>query len=588
VNNSFLFLPKSLSGKIFLVLIVAMVCIVSVFNVVLIDIQKKTYKASYDAYGATLIRLFVHSISFAVATEKKDQMHDPVSGMLQQNDVLEVVVWDKDWKLFFQKTNDLAGKLCITGKPEKIPVFLSQHDYSRHQRMKTEGNFILWGQVFFNPSGLEEDWYFNEDSSQEELVGYAAIVLSKEFFKKGVRNILVQTAVSVLIFLIVILLTIFLVVQNATEPLRKLVLTIKGSEGNKEHPSDLKILTETYTSMVDELERSFQTISELNEGLEETVKQRTLQLTEANDELYQRQERLERSNADLVEALRRLKETQEQLIQKEKLAAIGQLVAGVAHELNNTVNFISGALPSLHRSLDELKEILTGYEEVEGARGSNRLNEKFEKVRTLKEKFSYEELLRTISQLMENIEEGTRRTTGIVRDLKIFSREDVEKIIPIDVHAVIDSTINYVDKQLLNNITILRDYGALPFVHCLPGRIGQVFLNIMNNAIQAMDGAGQLTIKTEYRNEYVHINFSDTGCGIHPHDMIKIFDPFFTNKEIGKGTGLGLGISYTIIRQHGGDIKVRSEVGEGSVFKIILPVNPMKISQDNAVSGEIF
>ncbi len=567
MNNTFLVLPKSFSGKMFCFLIVAMVCIVSLFNIVLISLQKEIYKSSYDVYGATLIRLLAHSISIAVYTENKNDMRVPVSGLLKQNDVVEVVVWNKDRELLYQETKNPTGRLLITGKPIEMSSALIQHDDSGYLRMETKDSFILWGRVL--SSVPEETWYFDGENndSEKEAVGYAAIVLSKEFFKKGVRNILVQTGVSVLIFLFVVIVTIFLVIQSVTEPLRKLILTIRKREGHIEQPSDLKVLTETYASMVDDLEMSFQTISALNEGLEKTVKQRTFQLTKANDELYQRQEKLKSSNANLVEALRRLKETQEQLIQKEKLAAMGQLVAGVAHELNNTVNFVSGALPSLHRSLDKVKEILAGYE-------------KPEKVRVLKENISYQELFSIIDQLMENIEEGTRRTTGIVRDLKIFSREDVEKMVPVDVHTVIDSTINYVDKQLLENTTIYRDYGSLPLVHCLPGRIGQVFLNIMNNGVQAMDGAGQLAIKTEYRDEHVHISFSDTGCGIHPNDMPKIFDPFFTNKEVGKGTGLGLGISYTIIRQHGGDIKVRSNVGNGSVFKIILPVNPREIFQD--------
>ncbi|WP_339136641.1 MAG: ATP-binding protein [Candidatus Electrothrix sp. GW3-4] len=577
MNKTFLALPKSLSTKIFLLLIVTMVCIGALFNIVLISIQKKTYTSSHDAHGATLIRLLAHSISLAVVTENKDEMYASVSGLLQQDDVFEVVIWNKDGEMLLQKTKNPAKRLRIIGNPMKMLMIFRQHDKSDYQSMETKDSFILWGQIFFNATpSQEEDWYFEEEekSSAQEVVGYAAIVLSKKFFKKGVRNIFIQTGVSVLIFLFVILLTTFLVIQNVMEPLQKLVLTIRMREGKTEHPSDLKMLTETYTSMVDDLEKSFQTISELNEGLEEKVKYRTLQLTEANDELHQRQEKLKNSNTHLSEALRQLKETQEQLIQKEKLAAMGQLVAGVAHELNNTVNFISGALPSLHRSFDEMKEILTRYEEVEKARGSNILDEKFEEVRAIKEKLSYEELFITIDQLMENMEEGTTRTTGIIRDLKIFSREDVEKMTPLDLHTVINSTINYVDKQLLKNITIRRDYGPLPLVHCLPGRIGQVFLNIINNSIQAMDGDGQLTIKTEQRNEHVHIHFSDTGCGIHAHDMAKIFDPFFTNKEIGKGTGLGLGISYSIIRQHGGDIKVQSDVGNGSVFEIILPVTP--------------
>lgn len=586
MSNTFLVFSKSLSAKIFFFLIVAMVCIVSLFNIVLISIQKATHRSYYDSYGATLIRLLSHSVSLAVVTENKDEVYTAVLGLLQQDDVVEVVIWNKDWEVLFQTTKEPNGRVRIINKfytVMKAKALADQVDNRGHQNIEIKENFILWGNIYFNTMPhQEEDWYFDKEKnkSEQNVVGYAAIVLSKEFFDEGVRNILVHTGVSVLIFLVVIMLTTFFVIQNVTEPLRKLVLTIKKKEGITEQPSDLKVLTETYANLVDELERSFQTISKLNEGLEEQVKFRTAQLTKANDELYQRQKRLESSNTHLVEALRRLKETQEQLIQKEKLAAIGQLVAGVAHELNNTVNFISGALPSLHRSLDEMKEVLAGYEEVEKARGSNLLDKKFAKVKAIKERLVYDELLCTIDQLMENIEEGSSRTTCIVRDLKTFSRQDVEKVIPVDIHTVINSTINYADKQLLKNIIIDRDYGSLPFVHCLPGRIGQVFLNIVNNAIQAMDGAGKLTIKTECRDEHVYIRFSDTGCGIHPHNMKKIFDPFFTNKEVGQGTGLGLGISYSIIRRHGGKINVQSDVGKGSVFEIILPMNPGEISQD--------
>lgn len=589
MKSTFLVLPKSLSAKIFFFLIVAMVCLVFIFNVVLIRIQKKAYKSSYDTYGATLIRLVAHSVSLGVYTEDKEQMYAPVSGLLQQDDVFEVVIWNKEKKVLLEKVKDSNKKLRIPGEFMKMPkglIHYYQHDHidnSGYLRTETKKHFILWGRVF-SPI-IDESWYFDgeNNNAEKEITGYMAIVLSKDSFEKGVRNILVQTGVSGLIFLFVIILATFIVIQSVTEPLRKLVLTIRNRDGITEQPSDLKVLTDTYASMIDDLEQSFQTISELNQVLEEKVIYRTLQLTKANNKLQRRQEKLKISNAELVEALRQLRETQEQLIQKEKLAAMGQLVAGVAHELNNTVNFISGALPSLHRMLDKVKDVLAGYEEVEKARGSDKLDETFEKVRVLKEEIFYQDLFSFIDQLMENIEEGTRRTTGIVRDLKVFSRQDVEKIIVVDVHKIIDSTINYVDKQLVKNITIHRDYGSLPLVYCLPGRIGQVFLNIINNGIQAMDGEGRLTIKTKYQDEQVYMSFSDTGCGIPPNVIPKIFDPFFTSKEVGKGTGLGLGISYTIVRQHGGDIKVQSEVDNGSVFTIILPVRPVEISEDKVV-----
>ncbi|MCI5121678.1 MAG: hypothetical protein D3908_10905, partial [Candidatus Electrothrix sp. AUS4] len=406
MNNTFPFLPKSFSAKIFFFLIVSIVCIVSVFNIVLINIQKKNYKSSYDAYGATLIRLLAHSIRVAVFAEDPNEMLIPVSGLLQQDDVFKVIVWNKDREVLLQQLKDSTRVLPLVEEPLKVPTALIQDDKSDYLIEEHDDSFILWGRIL--SLSVEENWYFDEErkDSGKEIIGYAAIILSKVFFEKGVRNILMQTGVSVLILLLVIILTTFLIIQNVTEPLRKLVLTIRKREGNTNQPSDLKVLTETYTNMLDDLERSFQTISELNEGLEEKVKVRTAQLTEVNEELKLKQEKLKNSNAHLVEALRRLKETQEQLIQKEKLAAIGQLVAGVAHELNNTINFISGALPSLHRSFTEMKEVLAGYEEVEKARGSSLLDEKFHEVNMVKEKLAYEELFLTIDQLMENIEEG--------------------------------------------------------------------------------------------------------------------------------------------------------------------------------------
>ncbi len=578
--NGFLALQKSFSAKIIVFLIVTMVCMAAIFDFVLITMQKKSYHSSLDAQGMTLTRMLAHSVRLAVFTENTDDMRDPVGGLLLQKDVVEVVIWNKDEKILLQKSKHPTGRLRVNPESMEIQTFLDNLDNYGHPHTENEDSFTYWGKVFLNISPDSEDnWYFDLETSDSEqvVIGYVTVVISKESFKEDVRNILIQTGISVLIFLCIGILVTFCIIRKVTEPLRDLMLTIRKKKDSPGTPDDLEMLAETYDSMIADLESSFETINELNKGLEDKVKHRTLLLTKANEELSQRQNKLESSNTKLFQALSRLKETQEQLIQQEKLAAMGQLIAGVAHEINNTVNFISGALPSLHRSLDEIKEVLSGYEEIEKARGSDILDEKFDMVRALKEELSYDELFSTIDQLMENIDEGTTRTTRIIRDLKTFSREDADKAIPLNLHAVIDSTINFIDKQLLQKITINRDYGSLPLVHCLPGRISQVFLNIMHNGIQAMDGQGQLTIKTEYRNERVHLLFSDTGCGITEDDMPKIFDPFFTNKEVGEGTGLGLGISYTIIRQHGGEINVQSEEGKGALFEIILPVEPVAI-----------
>jgi signal transduction histidine kinase len=532
-------------------------------NFILINMQKKNYQATLDAQGQILARMLADTINISVFTENKDEMLRPVKVLLLQDDVVEVLIWNKKGRMLLQENKNPSRISGINIKSKYTQTVLAELDIHNQLNTETKESFVYWSQVFIDfTSDPKEDWYFEDNRHYLErtAVGYVAIAVSKEFFKAGVRNILIQTGASLIIFLCTSILIIFLIMRKMTEPLRRLMQIIRKNRGTENAADDLTVLTETYDGMLEDLEKSFATIRQLNEGLEKQVAHRTILLTEANEELSRRKNKLEDTNTNLTAALSRLKETQDQLIQKEKLAAMGQVVAGVAHEINNTVNFISGALPSLHRCLDEVKEALCRYEEID-------------KAKAIKADLAYEETFDTIDQLMENIEEGTRRTTSIIRDLKTFSREDEEMPISLDLQALLDSTIKLIDINVLANVIIHRSNGLLPPVYCLPGRISQVFLNIMHNAIQAMDGSGDLTITTVYKKQCVHIVFSDTGCGIPSSDMAMIFDPFYTSKEVGKGTGLGLGISYSIVRQHGGVINVQSKVGEGSEFEVVLPVD---------------
>jgi len=574
--NRFQILQKSFGGRIILILIVAMLFLAVALNFILINMQKKNYRATLDAHGQLLVRMLADTINIAVFTENRDEMLPPVKVLLLQDDVVEVLIWNKEGRMLLQEKKNPGRISGINIKSKHTQPVLAELDIHNQLNTETKESFVYWRQVFIDfTSTPREDWYFegNRHDVERTAVGYVAVILSKEFFNAGVRNILIQTGVSLFIFSFISILIIFFIARKMTEPLRQLMLVIRKNRGAENAADDLTVLTETYDSMLKDLEKSFATIKQLNEGLEKQVAHRTILLTEANEELSRRKNKLEETNTNLTAVLSRLKDTQDQLIQKEKLAAMGQVVAGVAHEINNTVNFISGALPSLHRCLDEVKEVLCRYEEIEKNCGSKELGDAFDAIKATKAALAYDEVFDTIDQLMENIDEGTRRTTSIIRDLKTFSREDEEMLMPLDLQALLDSTIKLIDLDLLANITLHRSNGWLPPVYCLPGRISQVFLNIMHNAIQAMDGSGDLTITTVYKKKCVHIFFSDTGCGIPSSDMAKIFDPFFTSKEVGKGTGLGLGISYSIVRQHGGVINVQSKVGEGTEFEIVLPVD---------------
>jgi histidine kinase len=275
----------------------------------------------------------------------------------------------------------------------------------------------------------------------------------------------------------------------------------------------------------------------LYDTLEQKVAARTRELAEKNEELVQK-------NAEILRA-------QGQLVQSEKMASLGQLVAGVAHEINNPINFIASGLPSLRRDVDKVAEMVPA-----GARDAT-----FDKVRG------------RLAKLLTAIQEGAQRTAEIVKNLRSFSRLDEAAQKAVDLHEGLDSTLVLLGSKVRDGIQVEKQYGALPLVECFPSQLNQVFMNLLVNAIQAMDERGTLTISTERSGpNSVRVAIRDTGKGIPVDVLAKIFDPFFTTKSVGEGTGLGLSISHEIIAKHRGQLSVESEVGVGTTFRIELPI----------------
>ncbi len=573
---------KNFIAKILIILITTMTITAILFDIILINIQKKTFQASYNANGTTIVHMLAHTIKLAVFTENIDEMRSSIEGVMLHDDVIEVAVFDTNNKVLSQKTKDKTGNLYIQLKESHSLADLNTLKNTAELRRETKDVIIYWHQVSISSSiNAEEDWFSEENTKPEqEVIGYVAIVQSKEIFKQENRNIILQTGITVAIFLIIGILATFFIIKKVTAPLQGLLQLAHKSTKKTGSPDDLAMLSQTYESLITDLAESFTTITKLKDELEEKVLLRTKKLSKANEDLAQREEKLQISHTKLAQTLLSLQETQEQLIQQEKLASIGQLVAGVAHEINNTINFVSVALPSLKECLGELRDIIICYEEIERSHDSEKLAQKQSALRELKEKLPLTVLFRTIDQLLANIDEGITRTTGIIRDLNTYSRKDPEKTSSIDLNNLIKSTLDTVDKNRLKNIELNSDYDKLPPIQCLANRLGQVFFNIIKNGIDAMDGNGHLTIETHYKDKHAHIFFSDTGHGIAPENMHKIFDPFYTNKEVGKGTGLGLSISYSIVKRHGGEIKVQSNVGSGTTFEVILPVNRTSLEED--------
>jgi len=300
---------------------------------------------------------------------------------------------------------------------------------------------------------------------------------------------------------------------------------------------------------------------ELSRNLEDRVLDRTLVIGKQKEEI-------EVANSELMTTITNLKLTQSQLVQSEKMASLGQLVAGIAHEINNPVNFISAGVDSLSTNLEEIRQVLDIYHKIT----SGNVVEKLKEIEELKEKVEYKEAIRETNKLIESIKSGTNRTTEIVRGLRTFSRLDEDILKMADIHEGLNATLILLHNKYKNRIEIIKNYGILPLIECYPGQMNQVFMNILSNAVDAIDDKGAITINTSVLNKHVQISIKDTGPGIPENIRQKIFDPFFTTKEVGKGTGLGLSICQSIIEKHHGSIDIKTEVGKGSEFFILLPL----------------
>jgi signal transduction histidine kinase/ligand-binding sensor domain-containing protein len=299
------------------------------------------------------------------------------------------------------------------------------------------------------------------------------------------------------------------------------------------------------------------------------IREQKEEIETQRDEVVLANEALEKQKRELELTVENLKMTQSQLIQSEKMASVGILSAGIAHELNNPINFISGNVHPLSRDLEELFSIIEKYDEIIK---TGNLHEKFRDVDDLKKGMDYSFLIKEIDNLLEGIEEGATRASQIVKGLRSFSRLDQEKIQFYDIHEGIDSTLTLLHNKIKNRITVKKEYGDFKGLECYPGKLNQVIMNILTNSIQAIDDKGEIIIQTVSSDIAIKIIIKDNGKGMTPEVKKRIFDPFYTTKDVGKGTGLGLSISYGIIEQHNGDIDVISEPGKGTEFIISLPI----------------
>ena len=309
--------------------------------------------------------------------------------------------------------------------------------------------------------------------------------------------------------------------------------------------------------------------------------QRSEQIKSLNRELQKALDEVQKKNSELLGTLERLKETQSQVLQSEKMASIGQLAAGVAHEINNPVGFVSSNLKTLADYQQDIGQIVSEYRQlVDRVSRAKDSGPDWTAIEALTARIQEKESDLDIAYILEDIpglihesREGLDRIKKIVLDLKDFSHpgEDILKL--TDVNRNLESTLNIVWNELKYKATITRDLGELPQVKCYPQQLNQVFMNLLVNAAQAIEKQGEIHIITREIGGDVEIIVSDSGQGIAAENLSRIFDPFFTTKEVGKGTGLGLNVTYNIVKKHNGVIDVKSEPGKGATFTVRIPVS---------------
>jgi signal transduction histidine kinase len=325
----------------------------------------------------------------------------------------------------------------------------------------------------------------------------------------------------------------------------------------------LSLLSYLITNRLERLNHQLINISKTKQFEKRVSVEGSDELTSVEKETNQLLDTIQNDNNE------KMKLTQ-QVVQNEKLASLGVLTAGIAHEINNPINFVLATTEPLQSDFDSMSDLLNSYIKIQSGKEFDEQKQSIEK---LKEETNVEEVTKEVKKIISSIKEGAERTANIVKDLKTFTRFDENAMKKSDIQAGLDSTIMLLTHKYGKRIKIIKEYNPIPLVDCYPGKINQVFMNVLANACEAIVDKGEIHVSTKQVNNHVEIHIKDTGYGIKPENISKVFEPFYTTKDVGQGTGLGLSISYGIINDHGGKIEVMSEIGVGTEFVIILPIN---------------
>ncbi|HSW39410.1 MAG TPA: ATP-binding protein, partial [Acidobacteriota bacterium] len=396
-----------------------------------------------------------------------------------------------------------------------------------------------------------------DDTSFGWIVG---VEIDEADSAQPIKTLIVWLLGGTVLLLALIVLFTYLTAERIAVPLKNLIrsaMTIAQGNFNQRVPitssDEVGMLASAFNDMARALSAREKKLQNMAKNLETTVRDRTLELENSH-------EALKRAYCDLQNA-------QEQLIQTEKMASLGQLVSGIAHEIKNPLNFIYGNTGFLAEYTNKLQCLVEKLELCPSISEEDR-----EEIRRYKEAIHYSFMNEDLKILIDNFSEGARRINAIVSDLRTFSRMDAETVSEVDIHMSLEMSLNLLTNQHKNRVMIHKQYGDIPKIKGYTGKLNQVFMNLLSNAFQSIRDKGDVWIRTDAENGMVEIEIEDNGSGIPAENLKRIFEPFFSTKPVGQGTGLGLSISYGIIEQHQGNIRVASTPMKGSVFAVRLPV----------------
>ena len=517
----------------------------------LIQRQSSLVERELEKRAESLVRNLAFNSEYGVLVENQALLMNLIKGLSQEEGVDYIVIQDRKGKVLTNWYRNEKDQLIYSEKQKMVQQVF---DAGKSQ----ENQFIFRGEEFANFSSpintqrversKEELGLLLEDRKEQvkqEQIGVAHIGMGLQLMRKEIADL---TRVVVWLTLVVVAvgisLTIFMV-NIFIKPVKKLVqATEKVANGDLTHivkvaaKDEIGILAASFNQMTVSLKESREKIEEYNRTLENKVKERTAEL--------------EKINGELANALKSLKEAQSQLIQVEKMAAVGQLAAGVAHELNNPLGGILGYSQFALEKIDQ-KPV---------------------------SQFTAEDT-RSFLQYLKDIEQQTKKCRTIIQSLLKFSRASRhEEFEPTHINQVLKETFVFTNHQIVKNkVNLVQELAeSLPPLEGHPSQLQQVFTNLILNAVQAMPQGGTLSVRSKIREDSpaIEISFADTGIGIAEENLDKIFEPFFTTKKVGEGTGLGLSVSYGLIKEHGGEIWVESQKNQGTTFTIILPLREQR------------